>query len=41
VFEKSMQSYMLEPNKRVAFEEEITRIRDSVRKRVIKELTRE
>jgi hypothetical protein len=33
VFEKSMQVYMMEPEKRTVYEEEIQKLRDSLRTR--------
>jgi len=41
VFEKSMQTYMMEPEKRTIFEEEMQKLRDKYRERKIQELTRE
>lgn len=41
VFEKSMQTYMMEPEKRTIFEEEMQKLRDKYRDRKVQELTRE
>lgn len=41
VFEKSMQVYMMEPEKRTVYEEEIQKLRDSLRTRKPQQLTRE
>lgn len=41
VFEKSMQTYMMEPEKRTIFEEEMQKLRDKYRDRKVEELTRE
>jgi hypothetical protein len=41
VFEKSAQVYLMEPSKRTIYEEEIQALRDAMRKKSPKELTRE
>jgi hypothetical protein len=41
VFEKSMQVYMMEPEKRTVYEEEIQKLRDSLRTRQQQKLTRD
>lgn len=41
VFEKSMQTYMMDPEKRAIYEEEIQKLRDTLRDRKMQELTRE
>lgn len=41
VFEKSLQVYMMDPEKRAIYEEEIQKLRDSLRDRKPVELTRE
>lgn len=41
VFEKSAQVYLMEPSKRTIYEEEIQALRDQMRKKQPKELTRE
>ena len=41
VFEKSMQVYMMEPEKRTIYEEEIQKLRDSLRTRTQQKLTRD
>lgn len=41
VFEKSMQVYMMEPDKRSVYEEEIQKLRDSLRTRKPSQLTKE
>lgn len=41
VFEKSAQVYLMDPNKRTVYEEEIQTLRDTLRNRAVQELTRE
>lgn len=41
VFEKSMQTYLMDPAKRSVYEEELSKLRDELRDRAPKELTRE
>jgi hypothetical protein len=41
VFEKSMQMYMMEADKRTVYEEEMQKLRDTMRTRQIVELNRE
>jgi hypothetical protein len=41
VFETSMQTYMMDPEKRAIYEEEIQKLRDTLRQRELKELTRD
>lgn len=41
VFEKSMQTYMMEPEKRTIFEEEMQKLREEFRTHTLQELTRE
>lgn len=41
VFEKSMQTYLMDPSKRTLYEEDIQKLRDSLRDRKVQELTRE
>ena len=40
VFEKSSQVYLMDPNKRTIYEEEIQQLRDSLRERPPADLTR-
>ena len=41
VYEKSAQTYLMDPEKRTVYEEEIQALRDQVRDRQVQELTRE
>ena len=41
VFEKSMQTYLMDPSKRTIYEEEIQKVKDDLRVRQLQELTRE
>lgn len=41
VFEKSAQTYLMDPSKRTVYEENIQEVRDSLRERTPQELTRE
>ena len=41
VFEKSMQVYLMDPTKRTLYEDEMQKLKDSLRERKMQELTRE